>query len=176
MLGWSNNFIKTDEQKIHSCADPANSVMGVMTTSSMLFCFVFGRGSVGSVPVYLRKYIVTYDFPGVSAFPDTHLWIRPCTLTWLLPTGAMESASKSIFRWEIIEPSLKTKFNNYCYRELMAVIACSLHATRWAVALISNNVVCATSKVSDQPEHRAVWSEPLLVAWIFFDSLATYWT
>ena len=38
---------------------------------------------------------------------------------------------------------------------------------------ISNNVVCATSKGSDQPAHtcsiRADWSEPLLVAWIFYD-------
>ena len=30
---------------------------------------------------------------------------------------------------------------------------------------ISNNVVCATSKASDQ-RLSAVWSEPLLVAWI----------
>ena len=41
---------------------------------------------------------------------------------------------------------------------------------------ISNNVVCATSKASDQPAHSAVWSEPLLVAWIFYDCLATDWT
>ena len=35
---------------------------------------------------------------------------------------------------------------------------------------ISNNVVCATSKGSDQPVHvRADWSEPLLVAWVFYD-------
>ena len=34
---------------------------------------------------------------------------------------------------------------------------------QWQV--ISNNVVCATSKGSDQPVHMAVWSEPLLVAW-----------
>ena len=29
---------------------------------------------------------------------------------------------------------------------------------------ISNNVVCATSKASDQPAICIVWSEPLLVA------------
>ena len=34
---------------------------------------------------------------------------------------------------------------------------------------ISNNVVCATSIGSDQP----VWSEPLLVAWIFYECKAT---
>ena len=34
---------------------------------------------------------------------------------------------------------------------------------------ISNNVVCATSV-------RAVWSKPLLVAWIFYDCKATDWT
>ena len=33
---------------------------------------------------------------------------------------------------------------------------------------IINNVVCATSKASDQAAH-AVWSEPLLVAWVFYD-------
>ena len=38
---------------------------------------------------------------------------------------------------------------------------------------ISNNVVCATSKASDQLGICAVWSEPLQVAWIFYDCLAT---
>ena len=34
---------------------------------------------------------------------------------------------------------------------------------------ITNNVVCATSI-------RAVWSEPLLIAWVYYDCLATDWT
>ena len=38
---------------------------------------------------------------------------------------------------------------------------------------VSNNVVCATSKDSDQPAHMRVWSEILQVAWIFYDSWAT---
>ena len=70
---------------------------------------------------------------------------------------------------------------------------------------ISNNVVCGTSKASDQPTHMhnlirafdmrfptmwyvgpakpqislricTVWSEPLLVAWIFYECWATDWT
>ena len=41
---------------------------------------------------------------------------------------------------------------------------------------ISNSLVCATSKGSDQPAHRPVWSEPLLVAWVFYDCWATHWT
>ena len=32
-----------------------------------------------------------------------------------------------------------------------------------------NNVVCGTSKASDQPAHMQVWSEPLLVPWIFYE-------
>ena len=42
---------------------------------------------------------------------------------------------------------------------------------------ISNNVVCATSKGSDQQVLICtVWSEPLPVAWIFYDSKAIDWT
>ena len=46
---------------------------------------------------------------------------------------------------------------------------------------ISNNVVCASSKGSDQPAWlslgiRAVWSKPLLVTWILYDCYATDWT
>ena len=39
-------------------------------------------------------------------------------------------------------------------------------------------MICATSKASDQPalHIRAIWSEPLLVAWIFYECLATDWT
>ena len=37
----------------------------------------------------------------------------------------------------------------------------------------SNNMVCATSKASDQPAHMPDWSEPLLVAWIFYECEAT---
>ena len=32
--------------------------------------------------------------------------------------------------------------------------------------VVSNNVIYATNKASDQPVH--IWSEPLLVAWIFY--------
>ena len=35
---------------------------------------------------------------------------------------------------------------------------------------ISNNVVYAPSKVQISLRIRAVWSEPLLDAWIFYDS------
>ena len=38
---------------------------------------------------------------------------------------------------------------------------------------ISNNVVCATSKSSDQPAHMRSLTEPLLVARIFCDFKAT---
>ena len=38
---------------------------------------------------------------------------------------------------------------------------------------ISNNVVCVTSKAQISLRMRAVWSEPLLVALIFYDCLAT---
>ena len=38
---------------------------------------------------------------------------------------------------------------------------------------ISNNVVCATNKTSDSLRIRADWSEPLLVARVFYDCLAT---
>ena len=41
---------------------------------------------------------------------------------------------------------------------------------------ISNNVVCATSKPQISLRIRAVWSEPLLVAWIFYECYATDWT
>ena len=41
---------------------------------------------------------------------------------------------------------------------------------------ISNNVVCATKKSQISLRVRAVWSEPLLVAWIFYDCYATDWT
>ena len=41
---------------------------------------------------------------------------------------------------------------------------------------ISNNVVCATSKPQISLHIRAVWSEPLLVAWVFIDCWATDWT
>ena len=38
---------------------------------------------------------------------------------------------------------------------------------------ISNNVVCATAK----PQIICTaWSEPLLVAWVYYDCLATDWT
>ena len=38
---------------------------------------------------------------------------------------------------------------------------------------LSNNVVCATSKASDQQGICAVWQKPLVVAWIFYDCSAT---
>ena len=40
---------------------------------------------------------------------------------------------------------------------------------------ISNNVVSATTKAQTSLHVWAVWSEPLLVAWIFYDCLATDW-
>ena len=43
----------------------------------------------------------------------------------------------------------------------------------WASAWISNNMVCATSKAQISLLIRTVWSEPLLVAWIFYECKAT---
>ena len=39
---------------------------------------------------------------------------------------------------------------------------------------ISNNVICATSKALTSQRIRAAWSEPLLVAWIFYECKAIY--
>ena len=41
---------------------------------------------------------------------------------------------------------------------------------------ISNNVVCETSKVSDQPVHKRSLIKPLLDALVFYDCWATAWT
>ena len=43
----------------------------------------FSRGGGGSVPVFQRKLIATFDFPGSGGMaPCSLLWVRPC----LLPT------------------------------------------------------------------------------------------
>ena len=64
-------------------------------------------------------------------------------------------------RWHV-------EFYRRVYRSVCLQYVWEVPNTYEPVNEISNNVVCATI--------RAVWSEPLLDAWVFYDCSATDWT
>ena len=67
---------------------------------------------------------------------------------------------------------LKKGFALRAITRILSSFDLNLYTINEPVHEISNNVVCASNKASDQPARmriRAVWSEPLLVAWVFYD-------
>ena len=77
-------------------------------------------------------------------------------------------------QWSDVTILITLRHDDYCHVHRRA-FENKKTATNEPRHKISNNVICATSKDSDQPVHT-VWSEPLLVAWIFYACYAADWT
>ena len=99
------------------------------------------------------------DQPGLHT-----VWSEPLILVWMFydPKAMLKHHLEFLRKGGCIGSSESSFFKMpHC---------CKIHEP-WHE--ISNNVVCATSKSSDQPDLHTVWSEPLLVIWIFYNPKAT---
>ena len=82
-------------------------------------------------------------------------------IKFLLVMCSSQRNDHMIWNWE----SPETGENNCTFKSNMPRY--SIKFEPWHE--ISNNVVCTTSKASDQPAHtRSLITEPLLVAWVFW--------
>ena len=91
------------------------------------------------------------------------VWIcqQPCMLTDLIWFGA--SISETLFHWDVTQHYAKFP-STKIYNTNIIMSQCIWFPTMWYVR---------PAKPQISLRILAVWSEPLLVAWVFYDCLAT---